>query len=221
MASRDIWKMEFDSFMKDCPGTTNKNWGFYIYLTYDEPDENDDSAVVAKLRGYSEASFKHLFEQPYGERMNAALYLDAVPLHGASSDQIRSHFKARYRTEDFVGPRNDVVLVVDNEVVESIRAGPPPMINLPEHTGTDLKYYVRTKGSNGEDDVFIKALQLRYTGGEEGKVYKGASRGPGGGVVWKGVLKASPSALDDLWTQIQIDVFPMLYDGDDSKIYGV
>lgn len=95
------------------------------------------------------------------------------------------------------------------------------MIDLPEHTGTDSKYYARTKVSNGEDDVFVKALQLRYTGGEEGKVYRSAIRGPGGGIAWKGVLKVSPSALDDLWTQKQIDVFPMPYDGDDSKIYGV
>lgn len=86
MASEDIWKLEFVSFMKDCLGTTDKTWGFCVYLTYDGKDEDDDSAVVAKLRGRSDASFKHLFGQPYGEQMNAALHLDAVPLHGASPD---------------------------------------------------------------------------------------------------------------------------------------
>ncbi|KAG9704144.1 hypothetical protein KCU73_g18083, partial [Aureobasidium melanogenum] len=116
MASGDAWKLQFDSFMEDCPGTTNKNWGFYVYLTYDKNEENDGSAVVAKLRGYSEAHFRHLWKQPYGEQMDAALHLDAVPLHGASSDQVRSHFKAHfYDAEEYVGPREDVVLVVDNE----------------------------------------------------------------------------------------------------------
>ncbi|KAG9948720.1 hypothetical protein KCU85_g4677, partial [Aureobasidium melanogenum] len=175
--------MEFDSFARHCPGTTNKNCSFYVYLTYDKKYEDEDSAVVAKLRGYSKALFKHLFKQPYGERINAALHLDAVPLHGASSDRIRSHFRMHYCTKDFVGPRNDVVLVVDNEVLESVRAGPPPMINLPEHTGTDSRFYAKIKGSNGEDDVFVKALQLRHTGGKEGKVEKSASRGPSGGVI--------------------------------------
>lgn len=53
-------KLEFDSFMEDCPGTTNKNWGFHVYLTYDKTDEADDNAVVAKLQGYSEVYFRHL-----------------------------------------------------------------------------------------------------------------------------------------------------------------
>ncbi|KAG9687611.1 hypothetical protein KCU95_g8192, partial [Aureobasidium melanogenum] len=188
MAFGDIWKMEFGFFMRDCPGTTNKNWGFYVYFTYDRTDEVHDNEVVAKLRGYSEALFKHLFKQPYGERMNAALHLDDVPLHGASSDQVRLHFKMHYRTEKFVGPRNDVVLVVDDEVLESVQAGPPPMINLPGHTGADSRYYARTKGPDGEDDIFVKALQLRYTGGEEGKVCQQRPR-------WRGSLERPTQSL--------------------------
>lgn len=208
--------------MEDCPGTTNKNWGYYVYLTYDKSDEVDDSAVVAKLRGYSEAYFRHLWTQPYGERMNEALHLDAVPLHGASSDQIRAHFKAHlYDAEEDVGPREHVVLVVDNEVLESIRPGPPPMVSLPEHSGTDSRYYARTRGSNGEKNVFVKALEIGYHAGEEGEVHKSASRGRGGDVVWKGILKVSPSKLHQMWTKIQVDLFPMLYEGDDSKIFGV
>lgn len=180
------------------------------------------TARVAKLRGYSEAHFRHLWKQPYGEQMDAALHLDAVPLHSASSDQVRSHFKAHfYNAEEYVGPREDVVLVVDNEVLESIRAGPPPIIYLPEHTGTASRYYSRTRSSNGEKDVFVKALELGYKGGKEGIVRLSVCRGRAGGVAWKGVLKVFPSKLHQLWTKIQIDVFPMLYDGDDSKIFGV
>ncbi|KAH0361451.1 hypothetical protein KCU65_g8704, partial [Aureobasidium melanogenum] len=194
MASVDVRQLELDSFMEDCPGSTNKTWGYYVYLTSDKTDEVDDSAVVAKLRGYSEAYFKHLWTQPYGEHMNAALHLAAVRLHDASSDQIRAHFEAHpYDPEEDVGPREHVVLVVDDEVLENVRAGPSPIISLPEHTGTDSRYYSKKRGSNGEKDVFVKALELGYDAGEEGEVHKSASRGRGCGVVWKGVLKVSPA----------------------------
>lgn len=57
---------------------------------------------------------------------------------------------------------------------------PEPLLELPEHEGTDLRCYARTTAENGEDEVVVRVVQVNYDAGEKGEVHLAASRDPPG-----------------------------------------
>ncbi|KAF2460034.1 hypothetical protein BDY21DRAFT_361897 [Lineolata rhizophorae] len=193
-------------------------WGFFVYATYslsttegddERPSTADMPAPIApdarfqrvldKLRAYASAQLLLSKPAPYGQRILDTLRLvPAARLPGASLDDVRAHFRTHidevspepHVREDKFGPGYSWCLVVDDESLASVEAGPEPLTELPE--GTRYR-----KATVAETGVWVRAVHVGWDG--RPKVVAQMGRGKSGQIVWEGSLKVCPRAMMKLW----------------------